>query len=300
MAAAAAGAFLAAGHAARAQVLALDGCPGVSDLLSVAPSQDIHLDVFAYVPGALGERLRRCRDRIGQSWLDPVEEGRRQAMGLMFEWAGAFSCAITEYASAPSTLARPLGGPRANYLREATRLEALSGSYEAEADLRSSEPLEHFRALQLLVKIQSRWNQSSETDRAELQRLDAGGDPNAAIALATLAFAARRGSNDVDRALVLLAKATRTGSVRAPMLGAQYAAIAAGSAAWDARRRHYERQARQFLTIAAYRGSVEALGMLKDLPHDDAGVDGAAAAAYWDATHRGITRDLYEIRNACR
>jgi hypothetical protein len=293
-------AFMPAGHRGTlAKDGAPDACPGVADLLTISPSQEVHLDVFAYVPGALSGRLHRCRNRIG-SWFDPVEEGRRQAMGLMFEWAGTFSCAITEYATAPSVLGRPLGGPRSNYLREATRLEALADSYEAEADLRSSEPLQHFRALQLLAKIQSRWNQSTEADQTELLELQARGDPNASIALATLIFTARAGPRDADKALELLAQSARQGGVRAPALGAQYAELAARAVTSGHLQSRYRKLRRQFLVAAAWRGSVEAIGLLKEMLRDSTSADDTAAVAFWDTVHRGITRDLYEIRSACR
>lgn len=292
---------LAAAHGeSRAHDTVADRCPGVSDLLRISPSQDIHLDILAYGPGALTERLRLCSGRAGSNWFDPVEESRRQATGLMFEWVGAFGCALTEYTSAPSTLGKPLRGPRANYLREAAQLEALSGSYETEADLRSSPPLVHFRSLQLLVKIQSRWNRSTDADRAELMAREAVGDPYASIALATLTFAARTGADDVDKAFALLAKAERQGSIRASELAAQYAAVASRSADAVDRARRYKDIERAFLATASYRGSADATALLLHLLQRSGSTDDAAVYDFWDARYRGIVRDLHEIRSACR
>jgi hypothetical protein len=285
---------------ALAQGGAANRCPGVGDLLHIAPTEEVYVDVFAYRPGVLTERLRRCRNRVSDDWFDPAEEPRRQAMGRMFEWVGAFSCAISEYATAPSVLGRPLSGPRANYLREATQLEAVSGSYDAEADLRSSAPLDHFRAPQLLVKIQSRWNKSTAADRAELVEREGRGDPYAAIALATLAFEARSGRGDVDKALALLDKATRQGSLRAPELGAEYAEVAARNAGIGARADHYRMTARAFLAAASYRGSPTAMAALVQRLRQSGSEDDADTVAFWDAQRRGITHDLQEIRNACR
>ncbi|HEX2888045.1 hypothetical protein [Vineibacter terrae] len=275
-------------------------CPGVSDLLRIAPSQDVHLDVFAYRAGALTQRLHLCRGRAGGDWFDPVQESRRQAMGLMFEWVGAFGCALTEYASAPSVLGRPLGGPRANYLREAAQLEALKDSYEAEADLRESAPLDHFRAVQLLVKIQSRWNKSTDADRAELVAREADDDPNAAIALATLAFSADAGPTDVEQALTLLRKATRLGSVQAPLLGAQYAAMASRGADAATGGVRYKQIERDFLSAAAYRGSADAMAQMLPLLLRSDNADDATAYLFWVTQQRGIMRDMHEIRSACR
>jgi len=294
-------AMLAGAHAETlAQDAAANRCPGVSDLLSISPSQEIHLDILAYGAGALAERLRQCSGRAGSNWFDPVEESRRRATGLMFEWVGAFGCALTEYTSAPSTLGKPLSGPRANYLREAAQLEALNGSYETESDLRSSPPLVHFRSLQLLVKIQSRWNKSTDADRAELAAREAAGDPYAAIALATLAFTARTGSDDIDRAFALLAKAARQGSIRASEIGAQYAALASRSADTADRARRYKDIERAFLATASYRGSPDAMALLLQLLQRSDSADDAAVYDFWDARYRGIVRDLHEIRSACR
>ncbi len=296
---AAVGGLAVAPHRALAQGAAPMACPGVSDLLRIAPSQDVHLDVFAYSAGVLTQRLHLCRGRAGDDWFNPVEEGRRQTMGLMFEWIGAFGCALTEYASAPSVLGRPLGGPRANYLREAAQLEALKDSYEAEADLRESAPLDHFRAVQLLAKIQSRWNKSTDADRAELATREAGGDPNAAIALATLAFSADAKPADIELAFALLQKATRLGSVQAPLLGAQYAAMASrGTTAAGSFR--YRQLERDFLMAAAYRGSADAMAQLLTLLRRSDNADDATAYAFWATQHRGIMRDMHEIRSACR
>ncbi|TWT02035.1 hypothetical protein [Reyranella sp. CPCC 100927] len=275
-------------------------CPGVSDLLTVSPSQEVHLDVLAYAAGALSERLRLCIGQAGSNWFDPVEEGRRQATGLMFEWVGAFGCALSEYASAPSVLGRPLSGPRVNYLREAAQLESLSGSYETEADLRSSAPLAHFRAQQLLVKIQSRWNKSTDADKAELIAREAAGDPAAAMALATLIFAARTAPDDVEKALALLAKAARHGSVKASELGAHFAGVAARSANTGDRARRYSDIERRFLVMASYRGSVDALTQLLQMLQRSDSADDVAAYGFWDVRYRGIVRDLHEIRSACR
>ncbi|HKU95670.1 MAG TPA: hypothetical protein VJR58_10355 [Vineibacter sp.] len=268
--------------------------------MSVSPSQDIHLDILAYGPGALSERLRLCSGQVGSNWFDPVEEGRRQATGLMFEWVGAFGCALTEYTSAPSTLGKPLSGPRANYLREAAQLEALNGSYETEADLRASPPLVHFRSLQLLVKIQSRWNKSTDADRAELAAREAAGDPYAAVALATLVFTARSGPGDVDRAFALLAKAARQGSIRASELGAQYAAVLSRGVDAPDRLRRYREIERAFLAAASYRGSPDAMALLLQLLQRSGSIDDAAVYDFWDTRYRGILRDVHEIRSACR
>ncbi|TXL69674.1 hypothetical protein FHP25_38080 [Vineibacter terrae] len=286
-------------HRALAQVGAPVACPGVSDLLRIAPSQDVHLDVLSYRVGALTQRLHLCSKRIGDDWFDPAEEGRRRAMGLMFEWVGAFGCALTEYASAPSVLGRPLGGPRASYLREAAQLEALKDSYEAEADLRESTPLDHFRAVQLLAKIQSRWNKSTDADRAELVAREAGGDPNAAIALATLALTADAGPADIGLALALLRKATQLGSVQAPLMGAQYAAMASRSADAAGGSNRYRQLERDFLATAAYRGSADAMAQMLPLLLRSGNADDATAYVFWVTQQRGIMRDMHEIRSAC-
>ncbi|MCW5746460.1 MAG: hypothetical protein KIT36_09700 [Alphaproteobacteria bacterium] len=275
-------------------------CPGVDDLLTVGPSQEIYLDVFAYRPGILAERLRLCRNRVGDNWFDPAEEGRRQAMGRMLEWVGAFSCALTEYASAPSMLGKPFGGPRATYLREAALLESLGGSYEAYSDLRLSPPLQHFRALQLLVKLQSRWNMSTTADLAELHDREAAGDPYAAIARATLVFVTRPDPGEFDAALESLARAGQRGNIRALELGADYAAVAARQLLSAARREGYDELRRRLLAAAAYRGSPTAMAHLtRELAHSDR-PDDAAALAFWQTRYRGLAIDVQLIRNACR
>lgn len=274
-------------------------CPGVADLLSVSPSQDIHLDVLAYDAGALSERLRLCRDRAGGDWFDPAEEGRRQAMGLMFEWAGVFSCALSEYASAPSALSRPLRGPRVNYLREAMMLEAISGSYEAESDLRASPPLDHFRALQLQVKIQSRWNRSTDTDQAELSEREARGDVPAAIAMASL-IASQTDPVAADRATELFEKAGRQGSVQALELGADYAGRVSSGAGSDTRTALYRDIERTFLVAASYRGSLRAMETLVLRLKRSTVADDAAALGFWESRFWSLTRDLNEITSACR
>jgi hypothetical protein len=265
----------------------------------VSPSQEIHLDVLAYRPGALSGRLRLCRDRIGDDWFAPAEEGRRQAMGLMFEWAGAFSCALSEYASAPSALDRPLHGPRTNYLREATMLEAIDGSYDAEADLRASPPLDHFRALQLQARIQSRWNASTESDEAELREREARGDVQAAIAMAML-IATRTDPVAADWATGLFEKAGRQGSVRALELGAAYAARVSADAESVVRARLYRDVERTFLAAAAYRGSLKAMeGLAQRLARSGLDDDGGALA-FWETRGQGLRHDLNAIANVCR
>lgn len=284
---------------ARAQGSGTHRCAGVDDLLRIMPSQEVHLDVAAYRPGALGERLQRCGTRASDNWFDPAEEPRRQAMGLMFEWAGAFGCALTEYASAPSALGRPLAGPRVPYLREAALLESISGTYEAYADLRAAPPLAHFRATQLLVKIQSRWNRSAEADRRELMALETGGDPLAAVARATLVFVMTPEPPAFDRALESLVRAGLGGTLRAFELGAEYADIAARRTGESGRDQHYRERRRLLLAEASYRGSVAAMSQLIRLLRDGGGDDGGALG-FWTTMHDGIARDLEEIRKACR
>ena len=151
-----------------------------------------------------------------------------------------------------------------------------------------------------MVKIQSRWNRSTDADKAELIAREAAGDPAAAMALATLIFTARSGPDDIEKALALLAKAARHGSVKASELGAQFAGVAARSADIGERARRYSDIERRFLALASYRGSVDAVALLLPLLQRSDSADDAVAYDFWSTRYRGIVRDLHEIRSACR